>query len=294
MEKLYIGTAGWSYKDWVPSFYPKAQTSQFDWLEYYSSFFNVVEVNSSYYTYINPGIVEGWINKVEDKDDFLFTIKLHQDFTHKRRFTSEQIKAVKYNLDKLTNAGRFGGLLIQFPYSFTLDKENANHVKNLIDIFPEYEKYIEVRHKSWFIQRFFDFLGKNRSSLCTIDQPSIGEAVEFKPLKAGENLYIRFHGRNTKAWKSSLGNYSKEKTYEEQNERYNYLYSPGELVEIEQKIKEVLDTVKKVFVILNNHPKGNAVANALELIHLLNERIKVNIPETTLKAYPRLSKISLN
>lgn len=294
MEKLYIGTAGWSYKDWVPSFYPRAQTASFDWLEYYSQFFNTVEVNSSYYTYLNPGIVEGWINKVEDKDDFLFTIKLHQDFTHKRRYTSEQIKAVKYNLDRLTKAGRFGGLLIQFPYSFALDKENANHVKNLIDVFPEYEKYIEVRHKSWFIQRFFDFLGKNGSSLCTIDQPSIGEAVEFKPLKAGENLYIRFHGRNTKAWKSSLGNYGKERTYAEQNERYNYLYSPGELVEIEQKIKEVLDTVKKVFVILNNHPQGNAVANALELIHLLNERIKVNVPETTLKAYPRLSKISLN
>jgi uncharacterized protein YecE (DUF72 family) len=91
-----------------------------------------------------------------------------------------------------------------------------------------------------------------------------------------------------------LGKFGKDQSYEEQSERYNYLYSPGELVEIEQKIKEVLDSVKKVFVVLNNHPQGNAVANALELIHLLKERIKVNVPETTLKAYPRLSKISLN
>ncbi len=294
MKKLYVGTAGWSYKDWIGSFYPKSQTKNFDWLEFYSNYFNAVEVNASYYTYISPKIVEGWINKVESRDDFLFTIKLHQDFTHKRKYSEEQIKAVKINLDRLEKANRLGGLLIQFPYSYTLNKENANHVKNLIDIFSEYEKFVEVRHKSWFVQRFYDFAAKNKSSLCTIDQPIIGEAVEFNPVKAGENLYIRFHGRNEKAWKNSLGNFGKDQTYEQQSERYDYLYSPGELLEIEQAIKEVLDTVKKVFVILNNHPKGNAVVNALELLHLLSERMKVPVPETILKTYPRLTKISLN
>ena len=84
MKKLYIGTAGWSYKDWIDSFYGKAQSSTFDWLEFYSYYFNTVEVNASYYTYIAPHTVDGWINKVEEKEDFLFTIKLHQDFTHKR------------------------------------------------------------------------------------------------------------------------------------------------------------------------------------------------------------------
>jgi len=294
MKKLYVGTAGWSYKDWVESFYSKAQSKSFDWLEFYSQYFNTVEVNSSYYTYISSKTVDGWIAKVEEKEDFLFTIKLHQDFTHKRNFKNEQIEAVKMNLNKLQNANRFGGLLIQFPYSFQLTKENANHVKDLVEIFEEYEKFIEVRHKSWFIERFFNFVGKNKSSLCTIDQPNIGDAVEFKPIKAGDNLYIRLHGRNEKAWKQSLSNFGKEQTYEQQSERYDYLYSPGELLEIERTIKEVLNTVKKIYVILNNHPKGNAIANAFELLHLLNERIKVNIPETTLKSYPRLSKISLN
>lgn len=293
-QKLFIGTAGWSYKDWVDSFYPKSQSKSFDWLEFYSQYFNVVEVNASYYTYISPKTVDGWIAKVEGKKDFLFTIKLHQDFTHKRIIKKEQIDAVKTNLNKLQNADRLGGLLIQFPYSFQLTKENANHVKNLVDIFSEYEKFIEVRHKSWFIDRFINFVGKNKSSLCTIDQPVIGEAVEFKPIKAGDNLYIRLHGRNEKAWKESLGNFGKEQTYEQQSERYNYLYSPGELLEFERVIKEVLDTVKKVYLILNNHPKGNAVANAFELIHLLNDRIKISVPQTTLKIFPRLSKILLN
>lgn len=294
MKNLYIGTAGWSYKDWIDSFYPKAQSKNFDWLEFYSRYFNVVEVNASYYTYISPKTVEGWIHKVEEKDDFLFTIKLHQDFTHKRNFKTEQIEAVKSNLKLLNNSSRLGGLLIQFPYSFALTKENANHVKDLADIFSEYEKFIEVRHKSWFIERFTNFLAKNKSSLCTIDQPLIGEAVEFKPIKAGDNLYIRLHGRNEKAWKESLQNFSKDQTYEQQSVRYDYLYSPGELLEFERMIKDVKETVKRIFVLLNNHPKGNAVVNALELIHLLNERIKIAVPPTTLKTYPRLTNISLN
>jgi uncharacterized protein YecE (DUF72 family) len=292
MNKLYIGTAGWSYKDWIDSFYPKAQSKTFDWLEFYSHYFNTVEVNASYYTYIAPKTVEGWINKVEEKEDFLFTIKLHQDFTHKRNFRTEQVEAAKINLNKLQNAGRLAGLLIQFPYSFALTKENANYVKDLVDIFSEYEKFIEVRHKSWMIERFYKFTTKNKSSLCIIDQPEIGEAVEFKPVKTGDNLYIRLHGRNEEAWKKSLSNFGNIQTYEQQSQRYDYLYSPGELLEIERAIKEVIDTVKKIYVILNNHPKGNAVANAFELLHLLNERIKVNIPATTLKSYPRLSKIA--
>jgi uncharacterized protein YecE (DUF72 family) len=294
MKKLFVGTAGWSYKDWIGSFYTGNQSKNYDWLEFYSKYFNTVEVNSSYYTYLSPRVVDGWIRKVEVCEDFLFTIKLHQDFTHKKNFSEEQIKVVKFNLDKLEDANRLGGLLIQFPYSFALNKENANHVKNLTEIFSEYEKFIEVRHKSWFIPRFFDFVKKGKSSLCTIDQPIIGDAVDFKPIKVGENLYIRFHGRNEKVWKQSLTNFGSKQSYEQQSERYDYLYSPGELIEIEQAIKEVMDTVKKIYIILNNHPKGNAVANALELLHLLGERMKVNVPPTTLSAYPRLGKIVLN
>lgn len=291
MKKLYVGTAGWSYKDWVGSFYPKAQSADFNWLEFYSQFFNCVEVNASYYTYIDPKIVKSWLEHTADKNDFLFTIKLHQDFTHKKNFTNEKERAVKLVLDQLAGEGKLGGLLMQFPYSFSLDKENAYHIKNLIDTFAEYEKFIEVRHKSWFIDRFFNFVEQNNSSLCTIDQPIMGQAIEFEPTTVGKNLYLRFHGRNEEAWSKSIKNFGKKQTYEQQSSRYDYLYSPGELVEIDQKLKEVIDTVNKVIVIMNNHPHGNAVANALELLHMLNDKMKVNVPENTMKAYPRLKKI---
>jgi uncharacterized protein YecE (DUF72 family) len=293
MPKYHIGTAGWSYKDWVPSFYPKNQSAGFDWLQFYSHYFNCVEVNSTYYTYISPKIVEGWIRKISDAEDFLFTIKLHQDFTHKKDFDQQKIKAVSFNLDMLTKAERFGGLLIQFPYSFSFDVSTADYVRKLKDIFQSYNCFVEVRHKSWVKKEALEIFEKLNLTYCTIDQPQIGEAILFEPIITNDKAYLRFHGRNTKAWLKSINSYGKQQSYEEQSERYKYLYSPGELVEIDQKIKSIQEKVKEVYVIMNNHPQGDAIANAFELVHLLEEKSKVQMPSTIVKAYPRLEEIQL-
>lgn len=292
--KYYIGTAGWSYKDWVPNFYPKNQSGGFDWLQFYSHYFNCVEVNSTYYTYISPKIVEGWIKKVDNADDFIFHIKLHQDFTHKRKFDEQNVKAIRYNLDLLRKAERLGGLLIQFPYSFAFDGSSVQHIQKIKDIFSDISCFVEVRHSSWRNYRALEFFKQNDLTLCTIDQPQIGQAIPFEPIVTNDKAYIRFHGRNVEAWKKSLSNFGKEQTYEEQSSRYSYLYSPGELVEIAQKIKSIESKVKEVNVIMNNHPKGDGVANAFELIHLLEEKTKIEMPETIVRAYPRLEEILVN
>jgi uncharacterized protein YecE (DUF72 family) len=294
MTKYNIGTAGWSYKDWVPNFYPKSQSGGFDWLQFYSHYFNCVEVNSTYYTYISPKIVEGWIRKVEDANDFIFHIKLHQDFTHKRKFDEQNIKAVRYNLELLKRSERLGGLLIQFPYSFAFDGSAVQHIQKIRDIFPDINCFVEVRHSSWKNKRAYDFFKENILTFCTIDQPQIGQAIPFEPIITNDKAYIRFHGRNIEAWKKSLDNFGRRQSYEEQSSRYHYLYLPGELIEIAQKIKSIEHKVKEVNVIMNNHPQGDAVANAFELIHLLEEKMKVELPNRIVKAYPRLDEISAN
>ena len=294
MPKFYIGTAGWSYKDWVPSFYPKNQSSGFDWLQFYSHYFNCVEVNSTYYAYISPKVVDGWIRKVEDSEDFIFNIKLHQDFTHKRNFDERNIKAIRYNLELLAKAERLGGLLIQFPYSFSFNQPAIDYIKQLKDIFPNYNCFVEVRHSSWQSKKAFEFFKENDLTFCTIDQPQVGQAIPFEPIVTNDKAYIRFHGRNEEAWKKSINNFGKKQSYEEQNQRYKYLYLPGELVEIEQEIKSVQSKVKEIHVIMNNHPQGDAVANAFELIHLLEQKDKVEMPPTIVKAYPRLKEIVAN
>lgn len=282
--ELYIGTAGWSYKDWVGSFYEAEQSKNYDWLQFYSDYFNCIEVNSSYYVYINPNTIDGWIEKVEHKDDFLFTVKLHQDFTHKKNFNSNQERAVKLALDKLSASERFGGLLIQFPYSFQATEANIQYLGRLVKLFDEYDKFVEVRHSSWNEKR------AKQITFCTIDQPSIGESIEFKPKITNGKLYVRLHGRNKEAWLNSIKNFGKKQTYDEQNARYNYLYSPGEIIDIAMTVREVFESVRKVFLILNNHPNGNAVANAFELMNALLKK-QISIPQTTLQTFPRLSRL---
>jgi uncharacterized protein YecE (DUF72 family) len=139
-----------------------------------------------------------------------------------------------------------------------------------------------------------DFFKATNITFCTIDQPQIGRAISFEPIITNDKAYIRFHGRNEEAWKNSINNYGKKQTYEERSERYKYLYSPGELIEIEQKIKLVQEKVKEIHVIMNNHPQGDAVANAFELVHLLEGKDKIEMPETIIKAFPRLKEIFAN
>lgn len=293
MLNAYIGTAGWSYKDWVPNFYPKGQSGGFDWLEFYSRYFNVVEVNATYYAYLSPRAAMGWVEKVEKTENFLFTLKLHQDFTHARKFEQANIKAVQTNLDILANAGRLGGLLIQFPYSFAFNAPALEHIRLLNDIFGNYNRFVEIRHSSWNNQEAYSFFHELDISLCTIDQPQLGRAVPFEPVITNSRAYVRFHGRNTEAWKQSVHNYGKEQTYEQASERYKYLYSPGELLEIEQKLKEIYDKVNEIYVIMNNHPSTYGIVNAFEMLHMLRGRQKITVPANALKAFPRLSPIAV-
>lgn len=282
--KLYIGTAGWSYEDWIPSFYPFKESKEMSWLRYYSRYFNMVEVNSTFYTYLSPNIVKNWLRKIDSDNEFLFTVKLHRDFTHKRYFDAQKINLFKTNLEILKEEERLGGILIQFPYSFDCTAANVDYIRQLIEIFDGYDKYVEVRHKSWENKK------AKTVTFCTIDQPQIGQATEFNPIIGKDTAYIRFHGRNEEAWLKSIQNFGKKQTYTERSERHKYLYSPGELVEISYKIKKIYDKAKKVFIVMNNYPQGYAIANAFELIRLLSEKDEIKIPSTILKAYPRLKK----
>jgi uncharacterized protein YecE (DUF72 family) len=288
MVNIYIGTAGWSYKDWVPSFYPKGQTANFDWLNFYANYFDTVEVNATYYAYLSPKIAEGWLTKTSDNGEFKFTIKLHQDFTHKKVFTKENTKAVIDNLNILSREEKLGGLLCQFPYSFGFNEAAINHINTLKEIFNDYNLFVEVRHTSWNKPEVIKHFSESNLSLCIIDQPQISKSISFNPVVTNDKLYVRLHGRNVKAWYNSIQNFNKEQSYDEQSARYEYLYTPGELIELKNLIKEVSNQVKTIYIIFNNHPKGNAVANAFEMLKSLNEKIKNGIPETILKSYPRI------
>jgi uncharacterized protein YecE (DUF72 family) len=290
-KNIHIGTAGWSYKDWCPAFYPKSQSKQFDWLQYYANYFNCVEVNSSYYSYIALSTAEQWIKKIDHIDDFVFTIKLHQDFTHLKNYNAEKVKQTEKIFQLLKNYERFGGILFQFPYSFYFNSNNLRYLYQLSEHFSGYKRIVEVRHASWLNNDAIHFFSENDLSFCLIDQPEITNVININPILTTKTLYLRLHGRNKNEWQNSIKSFGQKQTYQEQNARYNYLYSLSELIEIETKIKESLEQAEEIFVITNNHPQGNAVVNALEFKYLLNEREKIVVPQTLQNVFNRLNLI---
>lgn len=287
--KYYIGTAGWSYKDWEGLFYPRKQGKSFDKLLYYASFFNIAEVNASYYTYLNPVLVSSWAAKLEENPGFTFTIKLHQDITHKRTGSNKNYADTREVLNILSKQGRLKGVLAQFPYSFQFSGENRSYLMEISSKLSEFPIFYEFRHLSWMKKDALEFIENASLQVCAIDLPLIGDALPFRFSPHGTIQYIRFHGRNSVAWLESIKSFAAGNASDDPNARYNYNYSPSEMQELRMKIEnEINPETEELIVIFNNHPFGYAPANALEMKYLL-ERISNDIPLHLALNFPRLS-----
>ncbi|MBI4720707.1 MAG: DUF72 domain-containing protein, partial [Chitinivibrionia bacterium] len=271
---------GWSYPDWAGTVYPPESGAKFDPLEYLARYFDLVEINSTFYRIPSRTTSERWADRVAANRDFLFSVKAHQSFTHAadspdRRMVAEFRSAV----EPLHERGRLGCILIQFPWSFRFAAAPRERVRSLNDALRPYPLALEVRHGTWASEAALDFVGELGMTLCGIDQPQIGDSLTPNTSRAGmHGAYFRFHGRNAKEWFNPDTN---------RDLRYNYLYSTQELEPWMKKIKQVAETCSRVFVVLNNHLRGQAAVNALELKAMLLGR-PVRIPPPLLRAFPRL------
>ena len=101
--RLRIGTAGWSYEDWKGVVYPSGAGRRFDPLAYLADYFDVVEINSSFYRPTPPPWARSWARRVEGNPRFGFTAKLWRRFTHERETapTADDVKQVREGLDVL-------------------------------------------------------------------------------------------------------------------------------------------------------------------------------------------------
>ena len=279
---IRIGPAGWSYPDWRGVVYPAKKTKGFDALEYLAQFFDTIEINTSFYNPPRPEVVETWLHRVEPNKNFQFTAKLWQRFTHERSASPEDERVFKQGIEPLASAGRLGALLVQFPWSFKSTPENRRYLTELCARFKEFPIVIEVRHASWNTPETIATLQEIRAGFCNIDQPVIGRSLEPTAHASAPVGYVRFHGRNYKEWFSENA---------QPAERYNYLYSLDELAGWVERIKNISQRTRAVFVITNNHFRGQAVANALQLAALASGK-KVQAPKLVLETYPELPKIA--
>jgi uncharacterized protein YecE (DUF72 family) len=288
---LHIGTAGFSYKDWEGIVYPgDLKKRRIHPLEFLAQYFDACEINTSFYGHIRPSVGREWCRKVAGVNPaFLFTAKLYQGFTHAPRGTKppspfalpvdpREEQLAREGLDSLAGERKLGAVLIQFPISFKNADDTRDYLFNLIGRFREYPLVLEIRHSSWNEPDLLSRLAEQGVGFCNIDQPRLGASLRATEHVTSTVGYVRLHGRNYKEWFQA----------DNRNDRYNYLYKPDELKDWAEKIRSVERKSEKTFAITNNHYKGQAAVNALELKSMLSGK-KVKAPETLATAYPDLN-----
>jgi len=263
--KMYIGTSGWSYPRgegrWTGYFYPAKKINE---LEYYSRFFNTVEINSSFYRPPSPGYVERWARSVPE--DFLFTVKLWQKFTHPGMYEEasgeeaavypEDVDLFNESMEPLVRYGKLGALLAQFPPSFRNNDSGQRVLNGIVSIFGRYNLAVELRHKSWSDDTYTaELFRKHNVSWVQIDEPMFSSSIAADLPLTSDMAYFRFHGRNREMWWK--GN---------SETRYKYLYSPEEMEELIHKVEAAAGKVKQTFAFFNNHWQGYAPRNAVSML----------------------------
>ena len=261
---IYIGTSGWSYPKgrgtWTGYFYPAGKINE---LEYYSQFFNTVEINSSFYRPPNPGYVDNWVRLTPK--DFLFAVKLWQKFTHPRMYeaatgevaviSQNDVDLFRQSLEPLYKSGKLGALLAQFPPSFRNDQYGQQMLSAVLRTFGQYRLAVELRHRSWSDDpHTAELLREYNAAWVQIDEPKFSSSIATDVPLTADMAYFRFHGRNRETWWTG-----------DSETRYKYLYSPEEIKELADKTRPALKQTGLAFAFFNNHWRGYAPRNAVAL-----------------------------
>jgi uncharacterized protein YecE (DUF72 family) len=272
-NKIRIGPAGWSYKDWEGVVYPP-HGSKFDPLAYLAGYFDTIEINSPFYRIPPPTHAKSWARRVTHNPDFKFTTKVFRGFTHeKATLLDSDVKAFRSYLDPLMESGRLGAILLQFPWSFRNTPESRVRLVELFRAFEDYPKALEVRHATFQEPETYDFLAEHDVSWVNVDQPLFSDSVKPADTVTGPVAYARLHGRNYEKWFA----------HSESWERYNYLYSAQELEPWVERIGRMAQS-KDTYVVTNNHFRGQAILNAGDLKERLGQDSR--LPPQLKEVYP--------
>jgi uncharacterized protein YecE (DUF72 family) len=276
-----IGPAGWSYPDWKGKVYPAKAPRGFDPLAYLAQYFDTIEINSTFYRIPTVTVTQRWAQQVSSNPAFRFTAKLPQLFTHTRQATADDEEAFTKAMAPLQDAGRLGAVLLQFPYAFHDTVENRAYLRQLADRLGHFSLVVEVRHRSWERPSVYEFLRELGMGFCNIDQPQVSYSLGLTRRVTSAIGYLRLHGRNTATWFQEEAG---------RDARYDYLYSGRELDDLTEALLTIAAQARETYLITNNHFRGQAVLNALELRHRVS-RSPVDVPPQLLSVYPQLREL---
>lgn len=291
-QRIHVGPAGWSYDDWNGVVYPTNRPAGFHEAEYLARYVPVIEINTSFYRPLRPELSRVWARKLEGRDDFRFTAKLYRGFTHEGRLERRDAQRFAEGLEPLIDAGKLGCVLMQFPWSFKRTDENLRRLLRISRTFAQYPLAAEFRHASWNDAEALDALEGEGVAFCNIDQPQLNGCLPPTEHVTSSIGYVRLHGRNYEEW-FDFEEGPREGGRSAVQARYDYLYQPDQLAKWEDRVRSIAGRTETTYVITNNHFRGQAVVNALEIIAGL-EGEKVEAPPTLLEHYPELSGTARN
>ena len=272
-------------------------------LGWYAQHFELVEVNSTFYSVPEPRMVERWC--AATPNDFTFDVKLHQLFSFhstpakllppdlQGRVETDAkgnakstpdlqevlLKTFLLSMSIIRNAGKLGVLLLQLSPAFSPRKHKLNELEPLIEMLGDYDLAIEFRNRNWAVggqlESTIDFVQKHRAIFVNIDAP---ESDHFTVMPSDVDevtnpraAYLRLHGRNAKAYVTG-------KTVAA---RFDYDYGDKEIAEVADRSRKLVQDARELHVIFNNNNLDYAPRAALRLRKALGQIVNTSseIPE---------------
>ena len=274
-------------------------------LRWYAQHFELVEVNSTFYSVPETRMVERWC--AVTPDDFTFDVKLHQLFSFhstpakllppdlQRRAETDQkgnvrsppelqealLKTFLRPMSMIRSAGKLGVLLLQLSPAFSQRKHKLSELEPLIETLSGYDVAIEFRNRNWAVgdqlDSTIDFVRKHRAIFVNVDAPA-SDHFTVMPSDVDEvtdpkAAYLRLHGRNAKAYVTG-------KTVAA---RFDYDYSDKEIAEVADRSRKLAQEARELHVIFNNNNLDYAPRAALRLRKALGQIVKT--PAQTLELF---------
>ena len=304
MGIIRVGTCSWTDSTLVNSgrFYPDSARSAEARLQYYTSQFNIVEVDSSYYAMPSESNSYLWAERTPG--DFAFDFKAFRIFTQhltpvnslpkdiREELTPElRRKGSLYYRDSpaelvdelwqrfesallpLDTVGKLGVVLFQFPPWFYPGSQQLDYIIMCKGKLPQYRIAIEFRNNVWLSEEnqamTLDFLRRNDLPFVCVDEPQGFKSSVTPVAEVTSDIgLVRFHGRNKGTW---------EKKGISTAERFNYLYTEEELKPWASEIGELAKQAREMHILFNNCHQDKAVVNARQIGFMLRSK---TLPQT--------------
>lgn len=292
------GVAGWDYEAWKGRVYPARPPARFDPLRYATTYFQIIEINRTYYRPATPKDAQSSLSRICDRPTMVFSAKLPERFVAPGKSWSHgDVLEARAGLDRLVEHDRLIASVLQFAFSFkrtlkdgTVNAENAAWLRRGLEAFRGLPLFVEFRHDSWNKPPVLDELRARGVGWVNIDQPLLFKQSLPLTTHATTSVgYLRMHGRNYQTWGRGIGRKSKtaenvearrqmrrsNKAEPQKHDRFDYLYSAAEVHELAGATRKLASAagVRDVVTVNNNHMNGKGAVNALMLDSVLRREL---------------------